>query len=96
VSGPSTVVDLPEAIEGLVTYFRSISGEHPDWDEYRQAMIGQGKVLIRVVPEQWGPISQGGFPARLLIEAETEAETEAEARSPEQGRGDTTRARTIR
>ena len=61
----ATVVDLPEAIEGLVTYFRSISGEHPDWDEYRQAMIEQGKVLIRVVPEQWGPISQGGFPARL-------------------------------
>jgi PPOX class probable F420-dependent enzyme len=65
VSGPATVVDLPEAIEGLVTYFRSIGGEHPDWDEYRQAMIDQGKVLIRVVPEQWGPISQGGFPARL-------------------------------
>ena len=65
VSGTGTVVDLPEAIEGLVTYFRSISGEHPDWDEYRQAMVDQGKVLIRVVPEGWGPISRGGFPARL-------------------------------
>src|ERR1035441_4186538 len=65
VSGTATVVDLPEAMEGLVTYFRSISGDHPDWDEYRQAMIDQGKVLIRVVPERWGPISQGGFPTRL-------------------------------
>lgn len=65
VSGTATVVDLPEAIEGLVTYFRSISGEHPDWDEYRQAMIDQGKVLIRVALESWGPISKGGFPARL-------------------------------
>jgi PPOX class probable F420-dependent enzyme len=65
VSGTATVVDLPEATEGLVTYFRSISGEHPDWDEYRQAMIDQDKVLIRIVPERWGPISQGGFPARL-------------------------------
>jgi len=65
VSGPATVVDLPEAMEGLVTYFRSISGEHPDWAEYRQAMVDQGKVLIRLVPEEWGPISTGGFPPRL-------------------------------
>jgi len=65
VSGPTTVTDLPEALDGLVTYFRSISGEHPDWREYRQAMIDQGKVLIRLVPDKWGPISRGGFPARL-------------------------------
>jgi PPOX class probable F420-dependent enzyme len=65
VSGPTVVVDLPEALEGLVTYFRSISGEHSDWAEYRQAMVDQGKVLIRLVPEEWGPISTGGFPARL-------------------------------
>jgi PPOX class probable F420-dependent enzyme len=65
VSGTATVVDLPEAIEGLVTYFRSISGEHSDWDEYRQAMIDQGKVLIRVALESWGPISKGGFPPGL-------------------------------
>lgn len=65
VSGATTVVDLPEAVEGLVTYFRSISGEHSDWDEYRRAMVDQGKVLIRVVPDTWGPISRGGFPARL-------------------------------
>jgi PPOX class probable F420-dependent enzyme len=66
VSGTATVVDLPEAMEGLVTYFRSISGEHPDWDEYRQAMIDQGKVLIRVAVDRWGPISRGGFPPRLV------------------------------
>jgi PPOX class probable F420-dependent enzyme len=65
VSGRATVVDLPQAVEGLVTYFRSISGEHPDWNEYRQAMIDQGKVLIRLVPERWGPVSKGGFPPRL-------------------------------
>lgn len=66
VSGSATVVDLPEAMEGLVTYFRSISGEHPDWDEYRQAMIDQGKVLIRVAVERWGPLSKGGLPPRLV------------------------------
>ena len=48
MSGTSTVVDLPEALDGLVTYFRSISGEHPDWSEYRQAMFDQGKVLIEI------------------------------------------------
>ena len=40
-------------------------GEHPDWDEYRQAMLDQGKSLIRVTPTDWGPIATGGFPARL-------------------------------
>ena len=65
LSGRAVVVDLPEAVDGLVTYFRSISGEHADWDEYRQAMIDQGKVLIRIAVETWGPISKGGFPARL-------------------------------
>ena len=65
VSGTGTVVDLPDALDGLVTYFRSISGEHPDWNEYRRAMVDQGKVLIRIAPVTWGPISRGGFPARL-------------------------------
>jgi len=68
VSGPATVKDLPDALDGLVDYFRSISGEHPDWDEYRRAMVAQGKVLLRVEIEQWGPVSRGGFPARLLEE----------------------------
>src|ERR1700721_1024907 len=45
----------PAAVEGLVEYYRSISGEHPDWDEYRQAMVGQGKVLLRLTIERWGP-----------------------------------------
>ena len=49
----------------LVDYFRAISGEHPDWDEYRQAMRDQGKSLVRVTPTRWGPIATGGFPARL-------------------------------
>ena len=43
-------------------YYRAISGEHPDWDEYRQAMRDQGKCLLRVTPTRWGPIATGGFP----------------------------------
>ncbi|MEV0156974.1 PPOX class F420-dependent oxidoreductase [Micromonospora sp. NPDC050686] len=65
VDGTAEVLDLPEALEPLVEYFRSISGEHPDWDEYRAAMVRQGKSLIRVTIDGWGPIATGGFPARL-------------------------------
>jgi len=65
VDGTAEVLDLPEALEPLVEYFRVISGEHPDWEEYRQAMRDQGKSLVRVTIERWGPIATGGFPARL-------------------------------
>ncbi len=65
VDGSLEVVDLPDAVEALVEYFRAISGEHPDWDEYRQAMVDQGKCLLRLHIERWGPIATGGFPARL-------------------------------
>ncbi|MEV1330863.1 PPOX class F420-dependent oxidoreductase [Micromonospora costi] len=65
IDGTAEVLDLPEALEPLVEYFRCISGEHPDWDEYRAAMVSQGKSLIRVTIDAWGPIATGGFPARL-------------------------------
>ncbi len=65
VDGTAEVLDLPEALEAFVEYFRNISGEHPDWDEYRQAMLDQGKSLIRITPSAWGPVATGGFPARL-------------------------------
>ncbi len=65
VDGTGEVLDLPDAIDDFVTYFRSISGEHPDWDEYRQAMARQGKCLIRVTIDRWGPIATGGFPPEL-------------------------------
>jgi PPOX class probable F420-dependent enzyme len=65
VDGTAEVLDLPAATEDFVTYFRSISGEHPDWQEYREAMVRQGKCLIRVTVHRWGPIATGGFPARL-------------------------------
>src|SRR5262249_39392443 len=65
LDGVGEVVGLPEALEPLVEYFRAISGEHPNWDEYREAMTRQGKVLLRIRPTRWGPIATGGFPARL-------------------------------
>jgi PPOX class probable F420-dependent enzyme len=65
VDGTAELLELPEALGPLVDYFRSISGEHPDWDEYRQAMTTQGKCLIRLTPASWSPLATGGFPARL-------------------------------
>ena len=63
VDGDAEVLHMPEALDSLVEYFRSISGEHPDWDEYREAMRIQNKSLIRITPNRWGPIATGGFPA---------------------------------
>jgi len=65
VDGQCEVIDLPEAVEPLVDYYRAISGEHPDWDEYRAAMVAQGKCLLRVTPSRWGPVATGGFPPGL-------------------------------
>lgn len=66
IDGTAEVVDLPDALDGLCDYFRVISGEHSDWDEYRDAMTAQGKCLIRLTIDRWGPIAKGGFPARLV------------------------------
>jgi PPOX class probable F420-dependent enzyme len=66
VNGRIEVVEQPEAVDDLVDYYRSISGEHPNWAEYREAMVHQGKVLLRLSIERWGPISRGGFPSRLV------------------------------
>ena len=65
IDGEGEVLDMPDALDGLVDYFRSISGEHPDWDDYRDAMRKQDKVLLRITPTRWGPVATGGFPARL-------------------------------
>ncbi len=65
VDGTAEVIDVPDSVEPLVEYFRVIAGEHSDWAEYRQAMLDQGKSLIRITITSWGPIATGGFPARL-------------------------------
>ena len=57
--GPVEIVELPEAMDGLVEYYRGISGEHPDWDDYRAAMVRDQRVLIRVTPTRVGPNVSG-------------------------------------
>ena len=63
IDGDAKVLHMPEAADGLVDYFRCISGEHPDWEEYRAPMRIQNKSLIRITPTRWGPLATGGFPA---------------------------------
>ena len=65
VDGTAEVLDMPEALDALVDYYRCIAGEHPDWDDYRAAMQRQGKSLVRITIDRWGPIATGGFPPRL-------------------------------
>jgi PPOX class probable F420-dependent enzyme len=59
VEGRAEVVPLPEAMEGLVDYYRGISGEHGDWDDYRAAMERDRRVLIRITPVRAGPDRKG-------------------------------------
>ncbi|MBM9460179.1 PPOX class F420-dependent oxidoreductase [Nocardioides sp. zg-536] len=74
VSGTCEVLDASDdegnrdeaALDAFVEYFRNIAGEHSDWDEYRAAMVEQGKSLLRITPTAWGPVATGGFPPRLV------------------------------
>ena len=59
IEGSVEVVGLPEAMEGLVDYYRRVSGEHPDWDDYRAAMVRDQRVLLRIAMERVGPTRMG-------------------------------------
>ena len=59
VDGTATIVRLPDALDGLVDYYRRVAGEHPDWDDYRAAMVRERRVLVRVALERAGPTRSG-------------------------------------
>ena len=59
VEGTAEIVHLPEAMEGLVEYYRRVSGEHPDWDDYRAAMVRDRRVLVRITVTRSGPSQSG-------------------------------------
>jgi PPOX class probable F420-dependent enzyme len=59
IDGKAEVVSMPEAMEPLVDYYRSLSGEHPDWDDYRAAMEREQRVIVRIEPERAGPDVSG-------------------------------------
>lgn len=55
VDGTAEVVSLPDAMEPLVDYYRRVAGEHDDWDDYRDAMRREQRVLLRISIEEAGP-----------------------------------------
>jgi PPOX class probable F420-dependent enzyme len=59
VGGSARIVQLPEAMEGLVYYYRRISGEHQNWDEYRAAMQRERRVLLQIELTSAGPDQAG-------------------------------------
>ena len=59
IDGEVDIVRMPDAMEPLVAYYRGISGEHPDWDDYRRVMREEDRVLLRVAIERAGPDVSG-------------------------------------
>jgi PPOX class probable F420-dependent enzyme len=59
VEGTAEIVELPAAMELLVAYYRSVSGEHPDWDDYRAAMQRDQRVILRFAIDRAGPDVSG-------------------------------------
>lgn len=59
VEGDVEILSLPEALEPLVDYYRKVSGEHPDWQEYREAMVREQRVLVRITVDRSGPTNSG-------------------------------------
>jgi PPOX class probable F420-dependent enzyme len=59
IEGTAKIIDLPEAMDGLVDYYRRISGEHPDWDDYRAAMVREKRCLLRITIAKAGPDVSG-------------------------------------
>ena len=59
IDGTASIVELPDAMDGLIDYYRRTGGEHPDWDDYRAAMEREQRVLIRIGIERAGPDRAG-------------------------------------
>ncbi|TWF78854.1 PPOX class probable F420-dependent enzyme [Pseudonocardia hierapolitana] len=59
VEGRTEIVSLPDAMEGLVDYYRRVSGEHENWDDYRAAMQREQRVLLRIELTRAGPDRAG-------------------------------------
>ncbi len=59
VDGDAEIISLPDAMDLLIDYYRRISGEHPDWDDYRAAMVRDQRVIVRVSITRAGPDVSG-------------------------------------
>lgn len=55
VDGTAEIISLPAAMDLLIDYYRRISGEHPDWADYREAMIRERRCVARITITRAGP-----------------------------------------
>ena len=59
VEGDAEIISLPDAMDLLVDYYRRVSGEHPDWADYRAAMARDRRVIVRITVTRAGPDASG-------------------------------------
>jgi len=59
VDGTAEIISLPDAMDLLIDYYRRISGEHPDWADYRAAMIRERRCVVRITISRAGPDISG-------------------------------------
>jgi len=59
VDGRAEIISLPDAMEPLVEYYRRVAGEHPDWDDYRAAMVRDRRLVVRLRVERAYGIPRG-------------------------------------
>jgi PPOX class probable F420-dependent enzyme len=57
--GDTELIHLPDALPILEDYYRRISGEHPNWDEYRAAMYAEKRLILRITIDRAGPDISG-------------------------------------
>jgi PPOX class probable F420-dependent enzyme len=59
IEGTTEIISLPDALDLLVDYYRRAAGDHPDWDEYRDAMTRDKRLILRITPTRAGPDQSG-------------------------------------
>ena len=57
IHGTAEIIELPEAMDTLIYWYKQVRGEHKSWDEYREKMKAEKRVIIRVTIEKAGPQS---------------------------------------
>jgi uncharacterized protein len=56
---PPAAAPNDDTVEALVALYRNIAGEHPDWDEYREAMRRDRRVIVAITLTRAGPDRSG-------------------------------------
>ena len=59
IDGTAEILSLPEAMDPLIDYYKRFPDENPDWDDYRERMRREKRVLIRIELQRAGPDRQG-------------------------------------